>query len=102
MVLEPAQPRWRGDRGPIATPPVLRFGQPLRDHGSSLGAGPGIDVGAGPDLPALFVVEDEALAHAGSGDSGDIRRSHARARQNLLDAGRHLSPTIGGIEIKSA
>ena len=84
---QPAQPGRRGDRHPVAAERVDAIGRALADQVDGLLARAGVDVGAGPDLPAGRVVEHDALAHAGRRHGADAVAGRSRGRERVPDAG---------------
>ena len=61
-----------------------------------------IDVGAGPDFLTILVVEDDALAHAGGGDGGDVVRIDAGLLDHAADAAAGEIPVVHPVKIHAA
>ena len=60
--------------------------------------GAAVDIGAGPDLLAGAVIEDDGLAHAGRADRANLVAGDAGLIERLADAADDALPVDGGIE----
>ena len=87
LVLDPEDARQRAQRIGLAGDVVdLLFELGIHaDQLADLVVGAAVDVGAGPDLVAVLVVEDDAFAHTGGGDSGDVLGIHAGLLDDAAD-----------------
>ena len=61
-----------------------------------------VHVGAGPDFLTILVVEDDALAHAGGGDGGDVVRIDAGLLDHAADAAAGEIPVVHPVKIHAA
>ena len=72
------------------------------DQLSHLIVAAGVHVGAGPDLLALLVIEEDALPHAGGGDGGYVGGSDAGLFQHAPDTAAGQLPVVFPVEIHAA
>ena len=61
-----------------------------------------IDVGAGPDFLTVLIVENDALAHAGGRNGGDVMRIDAGLLDHAADASAGEIPVMHPVEIHAA
>ena len=104
LVLDPEEAGERAQRVGLAGLAVnLLF--KLRVHVNELShlvVAARIDVGAGPDFLPVLIVEDDALAHAGGGNGGDIVRIDAGLLDHAADAVTGEIPVMHPVKIHAA
>ena len=104
LVLHPEQAGQRAQR--VGLPALAVDGLlKLRIHAHELGnlvVAARIDIGAGPDFVAVLVVEDDALAHTGSGNGGHVMGIDARLLEHAADAAAGQLPVVRPVEIHAA
>ena len=61
-----------------------------------------IDVGAGPDFLTALIVENDALAHAGGRNGGDVMRIDTGLLDHAADAAAGEIPVMHPVEIHAA
>ena len=64
--------------------------------------GSGIYIGTGPDFIAVFVIENDPLAHTGSGNSADFSRIDPCFCDYIPDAASGQIPVMYPIEVHAA
>ena len=104
LVLDPQDTRQRA-QGIGLSGFAVDFLLQLRVHADELAhlvVAAGVDVGAGPDLPARLVVEHNALAHAGGADGRDVGRIHARLGNGPADARAGQLPVVHPVKVHTA
>ena len=104
LVLDPQNAGQRAQRVGLAGLAVDFFFQ-LRVHPDQLShlvVASGVHVGAGPDLPAGFVVKHNALAHTGGADRRDLAGIDLGLGNHAADALAGQLPVVNPVKIHAA